>query len=477
MKNVHLFLYFAIIFFAVNSIDARSLQSNSTNYGVDYITYSSGGNNMSSANYKSSIFADKATGNLSSSTYKQFLGIFYHDINVLGDMISPDISNEVSTPTMVYSDNDVMFNATINDSEDNLKNVWLARTSNGSWQNTTVSSHDGSIYYFVIAAGNFSEQEDVQWRYYANDSAGNIGQGSVQSFTVQKKPPSTSFSGGGGQSSEGAAAKTPKGFYADTGIIKIALKQGEIKTYDLFIENKDDSNLRIDFDFGKLKKYVKTFDDYLILKGGEKKKVTFVFAISVDEKPDLIVGNIMILSDINIKAVQTILEITSKEPLFDARLKIQEDYKKVAPGSNLPADITLTNLGDLMNIDVEMEYLIKDMEGNVIDLSHETFAIEKKKSFSKIFKLPSSLKEGDYVLYIKATYEDKITTASDFFSVRKPILESPYDYQGIWAKISKIYNEAKKYIILLIIILITSAISSIVWIMHYKKKIIRKKKK
>src|SRR3989338_992172 len=59
------------------SFSASAAQINSTNYGIDSLTLSSGGENASSSNYKNNLLISTISGNASSSNYKQQIGFFY----------------------------------------------------------------------------------------------------------------------------------------------------------------------------------------------------------------------------------------------------------------------------------------------------------------------------------------------------------------------------------------------------------------
>jgi hypothetical protein len=107
------------------------------------------------------------------------------------DAVAPSVSNENKTPEPSYNSNNVTLNATVTDTEGNIDTVWI----NGNWTGSWVNYTDGvinvsSIYSYTVMAGNFSNQESVGWRYYANDTAGNLQEGTLQNFTVQNRAPS-----------------------------------------------------------------------------------------------------------------------------------------------------------------------------------------------------------------------------------------------------------------------------------------------
>jgi len=105
------------------------------------------------------------------------------------DSTLPSISGETKTPEPSYNTNNVTLNATITDIR--LKSVWISGNWTGAWVNHSSGIVVmGSRFSYTVNAENFSNQESVGWRYYANDSFGNLAQGALQQFTVQNRAPS-----------------------------------------------------------------------------------------------------------------------------------------------------------------------------------------------------------------------------------------------------------------------------------------------
>ena len=107
------------------------------------------------------------------------------NLTVQLDTVAPTITNETKSPAISYHNDTVVLNATIYDNR-SLNTTWIEGNWTGQWQNyTTEIGKDGSKYLYNVSAGNFSNQEVVGWRFYANDSAGNLKQGELQSFKVE----------------------------------------------------------------------------------------------------------------------------------------------------------------------------------------------------------------------------------------------------------------------------------------------------
>lgn len=100
------------------------------------------------------------------------------------DTTAPSISSETKSPGTITSSDDVLLNATVTD-EISIDIVLISGNWSGSWQNITVSTKNGDVYYYNLLSSNLSDDEVVGWRYYANDSSGNLVIGTLQQFTVQ----------------------------------------------------------------------------------------------------------------------------------------------------------------------------------------------------------------------------------------------------------------------------------------------------
>ena len=112
------------------------------------------------------------------------------------DRSAPVITGETNTSgetPIIYANTSVLANATVVD--DNLNQAWISGNWTGEWQNITVTANNAGNYTFTIGSGNFSTGEVVGWRYYANDSAGNMTTGSLQSFNISNRnsPPAPSL--------------------------------------------------------------------------------------------------------------------------------------------------------------------------------------------------------------------------------------------------------------------------------------------
>jgi uncharacterized membrane protein len=147
----------------------------------------------------------------------------------------------------------------------------------------------------------------------------------------------------------------------------------------------------------------------------ESKRVDITVFAEDKETPDVYTGKIKIKSGDLTKYVNVLINVKERSPLFDVRGELTEDY--VYPGQKVEVDFNLTNMGHLKNIDVSFYYAIKDFEGNVLTFKEESIAIEDKLELVRSLSIPRNLPPGQYILYLKASYEDNIATSSYAFFV------------------------------------------------------------
>ena len=101
---------------------------------------------------------------------------------------------------------------------------------------------------------------------------------------------------------------------------------------------------------------------------------------------------------------------------------------------DLPLGVTLFNLGNIGETEVDLEYFIKDSSGEVI--LHETgiVSVDKQVSFTKTLKIPAYLRPDSYSVIVYAKYGSSVGTATDQFeAVDKEAVMMPsiIEFKGI----------------------------------------------
>lgn len=142
------------------------------------------------------------------------------------------------------------------------------------------------------------------------------------------------------------------------------------------------------------------------------------FLIFMGDKPKIIGQNTIGVESNEVeKEISNILEAESKEPLLDVELKIPNEYSYVLPGDNVLAELYLDNIGGLEEFEVSLEYSVKDKQGSEIISKIETLTIKNSTDNIVELKIPQKIQYGKYILYVRATYNGKIASSSEWFNI------------------------------------------------------------
>src|SRR3989338_4770847 len=100
--------------------------------------------------------------------------------------------------------------------------------------------------------------------------------------------------------------------------------------------------------------------------------------------------------------------------------------RRVAQGSETTIEVRLYNLESIDSQNVDVEYFVKDMNGNTILTESETVVVKTQASFFKTISVPKNLKPGPYVFAAQAKFGNSIGTASYLFDVVGPEAEANF---------------------------------------------------
>jgi len=221
-----------------------------------------------------------------------------------------------------------------------------------------------------------------------------------------------------------------KSFEVDNVLIKFLIKQGNSLTKEIKIINKDRvQNFKISSDL----EFVEIKEKEFSLNPGESRKIELIFHGNrgYNVNPGVYPGNLIIKGEEE-KRIPIILEIESKEVLFDLSMNVPLEYSTVEKGGKMIIENRIINLENLGMKTVEIEYFIKDFDGNTIFSDVENLAVETQISITKIFPIPLNIKEGDYVFGVIITYKDSVGTNTYFFKINeKQKQENNFNYLWI----------------------------------------------
>jgi uncharacterized membrane protein YgcG len=263
------------------------------------------------------------------------------------------------------------------------------------------------------------------WNVNCTDDGSNVGNSSIRTFTITAPSSGGGGSGGGGSGGGGSGGggggssiRPLANFELDKTLIEVTLSKGKSKQEELILTNTGRSSQTYQILISEsLKDLIFIPEDNFVVEKGQTETILINFITSENIKSGVYFGSIDIISDSVTKKVSIIFTIQEKENLFDISLKIPNKYKKLLPGEELLLQLDIYNLGEVGKVDVELEYLVKDIEGNLIMHQNEFAAIETSLSKYQTLDLPSDISIGDYVVIVNVKYGDFSSPVSAKFKV------------------------------------------------------------
>ena len=208
-------------------------------------------------------------------------------------------------------------------------------------------------------------------------------------------------SGGGGGGSPTYRPAGPADFEVRPTEISFDMVQGEIGSREIIVNNTGKRTLQIDIESVGLSGIARMDKVRSILGPG---KFESLFLIVLEPNLGIYPGKLIFKGSSITKEILVLINVISKNILFDVSLTIPKKFKEVRMGGTVPTFIELNEIGGESGIDVEVEYIIKDFEGNTISSETEVMYVFGTEGFSKDFET-FGLKPGDYVAGIELTYE------------------------------------------------------------------------
>lgn len=326
--------------------------------------------------------------------------IFFNEvINLTNDADSTDGISDLDSNTNI-SFNRIEIDTTELSNFEKSAKIWLY---NLTFSNPRIL-RDGSVCSSSICTNS------------EYDSETGVLSFNVSSFTVYSAEETPSYvplaiiSGGGG-----AGARVVKEILLSREVIKVELKQGQRKTEEIVIRNTGNAEINIRLD-NLFEEFLEIDEQAFYLKPNEFKTINLEFFAKSSAVPNVYVGKLVINAEGTSKEVLILLEVESKETLFDISLLLDSKFSEVYQGDSMQA-IIFVNTTEKQVKDVNFEYIIKNFNNEIIFSEQETIPIKGISEFNKVFEAPTE--KGMYVLYVKASYEDKSSISSFPFNVKE----------------------------------------------------------
>ena len=217
-------------------------------------------------------------------------------------------------------------------------------------------------------------------------------------------------------------AKVP--FEVDQILIKVLVKEKEFIEKELRVMNVHEEEQTIRIEAKEISHLVDVLDKEFAIKPGQTKIVRLNFssfdAVQKNEQaPGVYIGKIAAKTDSYEKEVPVVIEIESRNVLFDMNLNPIARDRTVTQGSSTTFEIRVFNLQSIESFNIDMDFFVKDINGNTIVSESESVVVQTQASFFKTLKIPEKLKTGNYVFVAQASLGNSVGTASYLFEVEE----------------------------------------------------------
>lgn len=324
------------------------------------------------------------------------------------DIVRPDISIIYPIST-TYTSHVTGLNYSVGDIS--LESCWYSL--NGGKTNMTMTCGNN-------VTGVSSVEGSNTWRVYANDTSGNENSSSVI-FTVSL--PSTTVAPSGGGGGGGMPIVASKDFDVMPKELDIFIVSGKQTEKEIRVVNTGKAKLTIDISASGITNFISLNTNQLTLAPAEEKII--LLTVKAPES-GVYAGKIIFDSGNLQKEILVLINVRSEKKLFDVSVNVPESKKDIFVGEDLDTFISLIQVGEPVQVDVNIKYVIKDFDGNTLYTGEETMPIYEAKSFIKKF-ITSKLSSGDYIAGVEITYPEGFATASAHFR----IIEKAVNFKAI----------------------------------------------
>ncbi len=222
-------------------------------------------------------------------------------------------------------------------------------------------------------------------------------------------------------------------FDVDYVLLKVLVKQNEYIQKQLSVMATSGHETRINANILGLEDLIKLDSSSFALKPGQTKILNLNFSSfdsrnGIEQQPGVYVGRLVLSSNNIQRELPIIFEVETKNVLFDINLNPVVSEKDAKQGKSAQVEIKLFNLQSVESQDVELEYFVKDTNGNAVFQENEKVNIKTQASFFKTIPIPENLKDGNYIFAAQIRYGNSVGTASYLFDVSAP--EAQFDFVG-----------------------------------------------
>lgn len=386
---------------------------------------------VNSSNSTSSNYTINATENLYLNKKSEKITInsgpnLPYTVTVTTNKASYSFGETGSVSAYIFDSNDYPFNV---EGKCN-STIYYPDTTSTSFKNVLMTYVIGSNGNYISSSG--FQAWNVEGIYEVEVNCTNPDVYSSNTFTISSGITTTTpvitqqtqipdGGGGGGGPHPTQPTVTISNFSTDIDLIKVSLSPGKTDKKSIKVFNNGKTKLNIT---EKLQ-YLDQLSSFKVGKNGywfelnpnETKEIEIDFFAKKDQEAGVYPGKVIFTSEGIERTVSLIVEVESEKPLFDLKVETLPEYKMIYPGNDVKARLTIYNLGKVGNVNVSINYGIKDLSGKIIIIENETLQVETQISIEKTLKISSTLKPDKYVFFGEVNYKSVVGTGSDVFQV------------------------------------------------------------
>lgn len=232
----------------------------------------------------------------------------------------------------------------------------------------------------------------------------------VTQYVAPTTTATTTTSGGGG----GGSAAVTSDFKLGSGSYETTLSNDKTESANIKLTNTENAERTFLISQTSLGGII--FINNNTIKLGPRESTNIEFTILAPSEPGLYAGKIIVATGTTKKEILVSVNVNSGKSLYDIIVTIPKELKTISLGENLEAQIDLLQAGLKKSMDVTLNYIIKDYDGNIYLKESETIQVYDKKTHTKEFHT-AELVEGNYVLGVELIYPDGVAVASSQFRI------------------------------------------------------------
>lgn len=217
-------------------------------------------------------------------------------------------------------------------------------------------------------------------------------------------------------------------FSIDKNELKVSLEKGTGTKEFLKIKNNLNKKIIVILDVSSLKSFIVSREKVLVLTlfPGEERLIELNFFAPSSIQSGVYTGSIILTAEQVKKEIPVIVEVSSREKLFDISLEVLKDFREITPGENIEVIVNVSRTSDV-KANVLVELIIQDFNNTIISKTSRLIFVDNPVVFTEKILVPSTISIGKYLVVGKIIFNNQESIDSTtFYVVEKKIFGLTY---------------------------------------------------